>query len=78
LGLAWPVIKGALVNVSKATMMASSLAVPELLSVSTTLMAETGQAAWVMNLMLLAYVALGLAVMHLLDVLGRRWRQLPP
>lgn len=74
MGLAWPAIKGVLINVSKATMMASALAVPELLSVSTTLMAETGQVAWAMNLMLLAYVALGLAVMGALDRLERRLR----
>jgi polar amino acid transport system substrate-binding protein len=74
IALAWPAIKGVLVNVSKATMMASALAVPELLSVSTSLMAETGQVHGVMNLMLVTYVALGLIIMGLLDHLEQRWR----
>ena len=51
-------ITSSLVNVCKATMMASVLAVPELLSSATGVLVDNGNVAEVMNLLLVAYMAL--------------------
>ncbi|MFZ9407676.1 MAG: ABC transporter permease subunit, partial [Burkholderiaceae bacterium] len=71
-----PLVSGsvvaALVNVAKATMMASAVAVPELLNATTTIMAERGNVGVMMNLVLLAFL---LFIMAVVRVLGRieRW-----
>lgn len=49
-------ITAALVNVSKATMMASVIAVPELLSASTSILTENGNISEVMNALLLVFL----------------------
>lgn len=67
-----PVV-AALVNVSKATMMGSAVAVPELLSAATAIAAEHGNFAEVMNAMLLTFLVLIFIVVR---VLGRIERQL--
>lgn len=63
-----PLVSGsvvaALVNVAKATMMASAVAVPELLNVTTTIMAERGNVGVMMNLVLLVFLLLIMAVVH--------------
>lgn len=51
-------ITASLVNVCKATMMASVLAVPELLSTATSVLVDQGNVAEVMNMLLVAYVLL--------------------
>ena len=51
-------ITSSLVNVCKATMMASVLAVPELLSTATSVLVDQGNVAEVMNMLLVAYVLL--------------------
>lgn len=58
LPLASPYTTAALINVSKATMMASAVAVPELLSSVTSIMAENGNVAVMMNTLLLTFFVL--------------------
>ncbi|MEJ0003700.1 MAG: transporter substrate-binding domain-containing protein [Pararobbsia sp.] len=62
-----------LVNVTKATMMASAVAVPELLSVSTSIIAEHGNVATMMNTLLVFFVLLVFGVLRLLRYAERRW-----
>jgi polar amino acid transport system substrate-binding protein len=62
-----------LVNVTKATMMASAVAVPELLSVSTSIIAEHGNVGTVMNTILVFFVLLVFSVLRLLRYAERRW-----
>ena len=59
-------VVAALVNISKATMMASAVAVPELLSAATAIMSERGNVGVVMNAVLLTFLALILVVVRLL------------
>lgn len=63
-------INAALANVLKATMMASVLAVPELLSVSTSIMADRGNVTEMMNSLLLAFLILIALSVRLLDAIG--------
>jgi polar amino acid transport system substrate-binding protein len=65
-------VVAALVNVAKATMMASAVAVPELLSATTTIMAERGNVGVMMNTVLLVFLLLIMAVVRLLGWLERR------
>lgn len=69
----YPAVTGLLVNVTKATMMASAVAVPELLSVSTSIVAEHGNVATMMNTLMLAFAGLVWLVLHLLHTVARRW-----
>ena len=62
--LAHPAVMGSCINVVKATAMASAIAVPELVHVSTTIAADYGNAGVMMNLLLAAYVAIVLLVAH--------------
>lgn len=64
-------ITASLVNVCKATMMASVLAVPELLSVSTAILSDRGNVKEVMNMLLLAYLVLIALAVRLLGRLER-------
>jgi polar amino acid transport system substrate-binding protein len=66
-------ILASLVNVSKATMMASAVAVPELLSVSTSIIAEHGTVATMMNTLMLLFLVLVFVVLRLLQRVERRW-----
>lgn len=66
-----PVVSS-LVNVAKATMMSSAVAVPELLSATTSIMSEHGNVATMMNLVLLTFLLLIFAVMRALTALERR------
>ena len=67
-----PII-GSLVNAVKATGMASAIAVPELISASTGIMAERGNTTLMMNLLMITYFLLVLAVVRILDALQRRY-----
>ena len=51
-------ILGSLINVMKQTVMASAIAVPELLSVSLAIMADKGNVTVMMNVLLLTYLLL--------------------
>lgn len=66
-----PVV-AALVNVSKATMMGSAVAVPELLSAATSIAAENGNYAEVMNAMLLTFLLLIFVIVRMLGRLERK------
>lgn len=66
-----PVVS-ALVNVAKATMMSSAVAVPELLSATTAIMSEHGNVSTMMNIVLLVFLLLIFAVMRVLTALERR------
>jgi polar amino acid transport system substrate-binding protein len=65
-------VTAALINVSKATMMASAVAVPELLSVATTIMTENGNVGVMMNVLLLTFLLLIFATVRLLKLLERK------
>ncbi|WP_206952537.1 transporter substrate-binding domain-containing protein [Trinickia acidisoli] len=68
-----PSIRSLLVNVTKATMMASAVAVPELLSVSTSIIADHGNVATMMNTLMILFASLVWAVLRLLRAVERRW-----
>lgn len=74
LPLASPSATAALINVSKATMMASAVAVPELLSVVTSIMSENGNVAVMMNTLLLTFFVLIFVATRLLDWVDRKLR----
>jgi polar amino acid transport system substrate-binding protein len=75
LRLAYAPVIASLVNVVKATGMASAIAVPELISASTAIVAEQGNAAVMMNVLMLAYFLLVMGVVQLFNYLERRMRQ---
>ena len=65
-----PVVS-ALVNVAKATMMSSAVAIPELLSATTAIMSEQGNVATMMNIVLVTFLLLIFMVMRTLNALER-------
>ncbi|MGH8782717.1 ABC transporter permease subunit [Paraburkholderia sp.] len=65
-------ITALLVNVTKATMMASAVAVPELLSVSTSIVAEHGNVATMMNTLMLMFLLPVFGVLGLLRWMEKR------
>jgi len=65
-------VTAALVNVTKATMMASAISVPDLLSVSTSIIAEHGDVGVVMNTLMLFYLMLSFTVIRLFRLLERK------
>lgn len=69
-------ITASLVNVSKATMMASVIAVPELLSVSTSILTDNGNVAEVMNMLLLVFLVLIAISIRLMGRLERKLRDI--
>lgn len=72
LELCSPSIKAVLVNVTKQTMLASAIAVPEILSVTAAIMADQGNIAVMMNTLLLSFLLLTSLVIRALDHLERR------
>lgn len=74
LPLASPSATAALINVSKQTMMASAVAVPELLSVSTSIMADNGNVSVMMNTMLLTFFLLIFCAIRALHWVDRKLR----
>ena len=65
-------VTAALINVSKATMMASAVAVPELLSVVTTIMTDNGNVTVMMNVLLVTFLLLVFTAVRLLGALERK------
>ena len=65
-------VTAALVNVSKATMMASAFAVPELLSAVTTIMTDNGNVTLMMNVLLLTFLLLIFATFRLFGALEKK------
>ncbi|TXT38691.1 MAG: polar amino acid transport system substrate-binding protein [Comamonadaceae bacterium] len=65
-------VTAALVNVSKATMMASAVAVPELLSAVTTIMTDNGNVTLMMNVLLLTFLILIFATFRLLGAIEKK------
>lgn len=65
-------ITAALVNVTKATMIASTVAVPELLSVSTSIIAEHGNVGTMMNTLMVFFVLETFCVLRVLQWIQRR------
>lgn len=65
-------VTASLINVSKATMMASAVAVPELLSVVTTIMTDNGNVTVMMNVLLLTFLLLIFATVRLLGALEKK------
>ena len=78
LQLAYTPVVAILVNVVKATGMASVIAVPELISASTAIIAEHGNTGVMMNVLMIAYFLLVLLVVRLFAALERRVRQRGP
>ncbi|MCB1931936.1 MAG: transporter substrate-binding domain-containing protein [Candidatus Accumulibacter sp.] len=72
LRLAYAPVVASLINVVKATGMASVIAVPELISASTAIIAEQGNAAVMMNILMVSYFVLVLAVVQFFNLLERR------
>ncbi|MGB0694208.1 MAG: transporter substrate-binding domain-containing protein [Rhodospirillaceae bacterium] len=70
LRLAFGTFMGSSVNIVKATGMASTIALPELVHVSTAIVAERGNTVVMMNLLMICYVVIVLAV-----VSGFHWLQ---
>lgn len=68
-------VSAALVNVSKATMMASAISVPDLLSVSTSIIAEHGEVGVVMNTLMLLFLIQSFSVIRLFRLAGRKGAQ---
>jgi polar amino acid transport system substrate-binding protein len=72
LRLAYAPVVASLINVVKATGMASVIAVPELVSAATAIVAERGNAAVMMNVLMITYFLLVLAVVQFFNLLERR------
>ncbi len=72
LRLAHPAVMGSSINIVKATAMASAIAVPELVHASTAIAADYGNGAVMMNILLVSYVAIVLAVAHLFTLFEQR------
>jgi len=70
--LAYQPVLASLVNIVKATGMASAVAVPELISSSTAIIAERGNSALMVHVLMVVYFILVLAVMQLIAVLHKR------
>lgn len=70
--LAFGALSASLVNIVKATGMASAIAVPELISASTAIMAERGNIAVMMNVLMVVYFLLIWGLVRLLNVAERR------
>ncbi|MFO1370923.1 MAG: transporter substrate-binding domain-containing protein [Candidatus Competibacteraceae bacterium] len=75
LRLAYTPTVAALVNVVKATGMASVIAVPELISISTAIIAEQGNAEVMMNVLMLTYFLLVLFIVRIFAAIERRLLQ---
>jgi polar amino acid transport system substrate-binding protein len=65
-------VTASLINVSKASMMASAIAVPELLSATTTIIAERGNVGVMMNALLLIFLGIVFVVVRALRRLEQK------
>jgi polar amino acid transport system substrate-binding protein len=68
-------ISASLVNVAKASMIASAVAVPELLSASTSIMLDSGNVSEMMNALLLSFVLLIAVTNRLIKALENKLRE---
>ena len=68
-------VTASLVNVTKATMMASAIAVPELLSTATAIMTDSGNVGVMMNVLLLMFLLLVAVTYRLLGWAAKRLHQ---
>jgi polar amino acid transport system substrate-binding protein len=75
LPLSSPLVTAALINVCKATMMSSAVAVPDLLSAVTSIMAENGNVTVMMNTLLLTFVLLITSITRALGWVDRKLRK---
>ena len=73
--LAQAPLKGVLINVVKQTMIASAIAVPELLAMTTAILADQGNILVMMNILLLSFLLLITLVSSLIDRVFNRLRQ---
>jgi polar amino acid transport system substrate-binding protein len=71
--LAYQPVVAALVNIVKATGLASAVAVPELISSSTAIIAERGNAVVMMNVLMVVYFLMVLLVVRFFSRLHRRF-----
>lgn len=71
-------IIGILVNIAKATGMASVIAVPEVISASTAIMAERGNVTVIMNVLMVTYFLIVLGTVVVLSRLQRKLERLLP
>ncbi|MBK9441909.1 MAG: hypothetical protein IPN53_11600 [Comamonadaceae bacterium] len=67
-------VKSALVNVVKQSVMASAIAVPELISATTSIMSDQGNVNVMMNVFLFTFIALISIWMRVLDWIEQRLR----
>lgn len=65
-------VTASLINVSKSTMMASAFAVPEVMSVTTSIISERGNVGVMMNVMLVTFLVLVFCVVRLLRLVEHR------
>jgi polar amino acid transport system substrate-binding protein len=70
--LAYPAVMANTVNVIKATGMASAVAVPEIINASTSILAEHGNSAVMMNLLMVVYFLLVFGAVRALSAVERR------
>ena len=75
LRLAYAPVVASLVNVVKATAMASVIGVPELVSAATAIVAEQGNPAVMMNVLMITYFLLVMAIVQIFNFLERRMLQ---
>ena len=75
LRLAYASVVTSLVNVVKATSMASVIAVPELVSASTAIVAEQGNPAVMMNVLMITYFLLVMGVVRIFNYIECRMFQ---
>jgi polar amino acid transport system substrate-binding protein len=68
----WTSVMSSCVNIAKATGMASAIAVPELIYAANGIVVENGNAGTVMNVLMLGYFLIVLAVVGLFAAVGRR------
>ncbi|MCM8578585.1 MAG: hypothetical protein NFV56_03775, partial [Candidatus Accumulibacter sp.] len=72
LRLSYAAVVASLVNVVKATGMASVIAVPELVSAATAIVAEQGNPEVMMNVLMITYFLLVTTVVQIFNYLERR------
>lgn len=72
LRLAWPALTASCVNIAKATGMASTIAVPELVQATSSIVAQNGNPGVMMNLLMVTYFLLILLVVRAFARIGRR------
>lgn len=70
--LAFPAVMGSCINIVKATAMASAIAVGELVHASTSIIADYGNVGVMMNILLICYVLLVIAVVFVFSLFEKK------